>query len=277
MQAHHFTVDVEEYFQVSAFEGQVPRERWRTLESRVCASVRLLLEMLAHHHVCGTFFVLGWVADHCPDLVREIARERHEIASHGWDHKRVTSLRPEEFRASVRRTKRSLEDLTGTEVAGFRAPSYSIVPGFEWAFDVLIEEGYRYDSSLYPVRRPGGYGYPGTVPHPHWIHRKGGKLAEFPPATLRRFGMSIPAGGGAYFRILPYALTQSALRDCERRGEPATFYVHPWEVDPAQPRFDVPWLTRLRHYTGLRGTEQRLHRLLREFRFARIADTVVAA
>lgn len=277
MRPHHFTVDVEEYFQVSAFEQCVPRERWHTLESRVRGSVRLLLDLLARHEVHGTFFVLGWVAEECPDLVREIAREGHEIASHGWDHRRVTTQRPHEFRESIRRTKESLEKLTGTEVTGFRAPSYSIVPGFEWAFDVLIDEGYKYDSSLFPIRRPGGYGYPGTPPHPHWIVRERGRLAEFPPATLRRFGLSIPAGGGAYFRILPYLLTRTALLDCERCGEPGTFYVHPWEVDPAQPHFDVPWHTRLRHYTGLHRTARRLNQLLNEFKFARIADTTVAA
>lgn len=273
MRPHHFTVDVEEYFQVSAFEQSVPKARWITLESRVQRSVRLLLDLLKEHDAHGTFFVLGWVAVHCPDLVREIAREGHEIASHGWEHQRVTTQRPADFRSTVRRTKDRLEELTGVPVLGFRAPSYSIVPGYEWALDILIEEGYRYDSSLFPIRRPGGYGYPGTAPHPHWIQRRSGRIAEFPPATLRRLGFSFPAGGGAYFRVLPYALTQTALHDCERRNMPGTFYVHPWEVDPDQPRFDVSWLTKLRHYTGLRGTEGRLRKLLKEFRFARIADS----
>jgi polysaccharide deacetylase family protein (PEP-CTERM system associated) len=277
MRPHHFTVDVEEYFQVSAFEQSVPKDRWLSLESRVQRSVRLLLDLLKEHDARGTFFVLGWVAVHCPDLVREIAGEGHEIASHGWEHQRVTTQRPADFRSTVRRTKDRLEELTGTPVIGFRAPSYSIVPGYEWALDILIEEGYRYDSSLFPIRRPGGYGYPGTAPHPHWIQRNGGRIAEFPPTTLRRLGFSFPAGGGAYFRVLPYALTQTAFRDCEQCGMPGTFYVHPWEVDPDQPRFDVSWLTRLRHYTGLRGTAGRLRRLLSEFRFARIADSTELA
>jgi polysaccharide deacetylase family protein (PEP-CTERM system associated) len=274
MRPHHFTVDVEEYFQVSAFEQAVPKERWITLESRVQRSVRLLLDILAQHNAHGTFFVLGWIAVHCPDLVREIAREGHEIASHGWEHQRVTTQRPAVFRSEVRRTKERLEELTGVAVLGFRAPSYSIVPGVEWALDILIEEGYRYDSSLFPIRRPGGYGYPGIAPHPHWIERRSGRIAEFPPTTLRRLGFSFPAGGGAYFRVLPYALTRAALLDCERCGKPGTFYVHPWEFDPGQPRFDVPWHTRLRHYTGLNRTEGRLRKLLTEFQFSRIADAV---
>ncbi len=277
MRPHHFTVDVEEYFQVSAFEQSVPRERWNSFEPRVQRSVHLLLDLLAQHDARGTFFTLGWIAVQCPELVREIAREGHEIASHGWEHQRVTTQRPADFRSSIRRTKQELEDLTGTPVVGFRAPSYSIVPGFEWAFDILIEEGYRYDSSLFPIRRPGGYGYPAAVRHPHWIERRAGRIAEFPPATLRRFGLSIPAGGGAYFRIFPYSLTRNALLDCEKNGTPGTFYVHPWELDPDQPRFDVPWHTRFRHYTGLNRTQPRLKQLLTEFRFSRIADATELA
>jgi polysaccharide deacetylase family protein (PEP-CTERM system associated) len=186
----------------------------------------------------------------------------------------VTLQLPEQFRLEVRRSKQTLEDITGAPVLGFRAPSYSIVPGCEWALDILVEEGYRYDSSLYPVRRPDGYGYPKARPDPHWLDRPAGPLAEFPPTTLRRCGMTIPAGGGAYFRVLPYRLVRTALRDCESRGIPGTFYLHPWELDPRQPRIAAPWYARLRHYTGLRRTEARLERLLTEFRFTCIADTV---
>jgi polysaccharide deacetylase family protein (PEP-CTERM system associated) len=274
--AHHFSVDVEEYFQVSAFEPVVHRADWNDQPSRVRASVRLLLDLLLKHGSRGTFFVLGWLADRHPDLVRDIAAAGHEVASHGWDHVRVTRQRPEEFRASVRRTKHELERLTGAEVLGFRAPSFSIVPGFEWALDVLIEEGYRYDSSMFPIRRPGDYGYPDAAPEPHWLERPAGRLAEFPLATLRRFGLSIPAAGGAYFRVLPYGLVRAALNDCAHRNVPATFYIHPWELDPGQPRLAVPWLTRVRHYTGLERTQQRLERLLAEFRFTAIADSLAA-
>ena len=273
MLRHHFTVDVEEHFQVSAFEPHVSRDRWDSLESRVAANVGTLLELLARHDARGTFFVLGCVAERHPDVVRMIAPAGHEVASHGWDHRRVTQQSPEEFRVSVRRTKAALEALSGAPVLGFRAPSFSIVPGREWALDILLEEGYRYDSSLFPVRRPG-YGYASGRREPHWLERRTGRLAEIPPATLRIAGLNLPAAGGAYFRLLPYGLVRSALRDCERRGVPGTFYIHPWEIDPAQPRMVVPWATRLRHYGGLRRTVPRLERLLGEFRFTSIAPTL---
>jgi polysaccharide deacetylase family protein (PEP-CTERM system associated) len=273
--AHHFTVDVEEYFQVSAFESRIGRERWEGFESRVDNSVRQLLDLLARHDSRATFFVLGWIAERHPETVRAVARSGHEIASHGWDHRRVTRQGPEEFRTSVRRTKRLLEDLTGAPVLGFRAPTFSIVPGCEWALDILIEEGYRYDSSLFPVWRPG-YGYPDGKRDPHWIERPAGRLAEVPPSTLRVWGINLPAAGGAYFRLLPYGLARAALRDCERRGVPATFYIHPWEVDPGQPRLDVSLLTRVRHYGGLRRTVGRLGCLLSEFSFQPIEETVAS-
>jgi len=272
---HHFTVDVEEYFQVSAFEPFVPRERWDALDSRVAWGVDRLLELLARHGAGATFFVLGWVAERQPQVVRAIAEAGHEVASHGWDHRGVMDQRPDEFRESVRRTKVALEDLTGVAVAGFRAPSFSIVPGCEWALDVLIEEGYRYDSSLFPVRRPR-YGYANGGRDPHVLQRPVGRLVEIPPATLRRLGVNLPAGGGGYFRLLPYGLCRAALRDAARRGAPATFYIHPWEVDPEQPRLPVPWVTRLRHYGGIGGMTTRLERLLEEFRFGPLAPTVAA-
>jgi polysaccharide deacetylase family protein (PEP-CTERM system associated) len=273
MAVHHFSVDVEEYFHVSAFEPFVPHETWDGFESRVSASVNRLLELLARSQSHATFFMLGWLAARQPALVHRIAAAGHEIASHGWDHARVTQQTPVAFRDSIRRTKIVLEDLAATPVLGFRAPSFSILPGYEWALDVLLEEGYRYDSSLFPVHR-NGYGYANGHRDPHWIDRPAGRLAEVPPATLRRWGAQVPAGGGAYFRLFPYAVVKMALRDCERRGVPGTFYIHPWEVDADQPRLDVPLLTRIRHYGGLRGTVARLERLLAEFRFTAIGETV---
>jgi polysaccharide deacetylase family protein (PEP-CTERM system associated) len=270
---HHFTVDVEEYFQVSAFESAVGREAWSGFESRVERGVSLLVDLLNAAHARATFFVLGWTAEQSPHVVRKIADAGHEIASHGWDHRRVSQQSREAFRASVRRSKEVLEQLTGHQVQGFRAPDFSIVRGSEWALDVLVEEGYAYDSSLFPVRRPG-YGYPNGDRDPHWLQRTSGNLAEVPPATLRRFGLNIPAGGGAYFRLLPYGVVRAALQDFETRGVPATFYIHPWELDPGQPRLNVSWLTRWRHYGGLHNTVSRVQRLLREFRFRPIAETV---
>jgi len=273
--AHHFTVDVEEYFQVAAFEHCVSRDTWGRRESRAAKNVGTLLEFLDAHAVRATFFVLGWLAERNPELIKAIVQAGHEIASHGWDHRRVTEQTPDDFRRSVRGTKQVLEDLSGAAVLGFRAPSFSIIPGCEWALDVLIEEGYAYDSSLFPVRRPG-YGYPNGQRDPHWLDRASGRLVELPPTVLRRWGVTVPAGGGAYFRILPYALTRAAFRECERRRVPGTFYIHPWELDPGQPRIAAPLLARLRHYTGLGSVVARLGRLLRDFRFTRARDTVAA-
>lgn len=272
---HHFTVDVEEYFQVTALEPWVPRSRWPELESRLVPSMQHLLELLGERGVRGTMFILGWVAAREPGLVRELAAAGHEIASHGWDHRRVTEQGPAEFRESVRRTKGVLEDLTGSAVLGFRAPSFSIVPGREWALDVLLEEGYVYDSSLFPVRR-SGYGYAGGVRDPHWLERSSGRLMEVPPATVRVLRTTLPAGGGGYLRLFPLALVRSAFVEAERRGVPATFYIHPWELDPEQPRLAVSWPVRLRHYGGLKRTAGRIRELLGAFRFQPIASAISA-
>ena len=275
MTVHHFTVDLEEYFQVAAFEPHIARSTWERFESRVVRQIGLLLELLDRHEARATFFTLGWVAERQVELIRAIARAGHEIASHGWDHARVTSQTPAQFRDSIRRSKATLEEITGEPVLGFRAPNFSIVPGREWALDLLIEEGYSYDSSLFPVRRPG-YGYPSGSTDPHWLERPsgGGGLVEIPPTTLQWCGMRLPAAGGAYFRLLPYGLVQAAFRQCERRGVPGTFYIHPWELDADQPRVRCSWLTRVRHYGGLRETAPRLDRLLAEFPFTAVRDTV---
>jgi polysaccharide deacetylase family protein (PEP-CTERM system associated) len=208
--AHFFTVDVEEYFQVSAFEGYVPRASWGSIASRVHVGVDRLLELLAAFGYRGTFFVLGCVAGR-PDVIKAIARAGHEVASHGWGHSRVTTLSAEAFREEVRCSKALLEDLAGSPVLGYRAPSYSIVPGREWALDILIEEGYRYDSSLFPVRRRG-YGYPGAPRAPNWLRRAAGCLYEVPPATVRAAGVTLPAGGGAYFRRGPAGVAGGGSR-----------------------------------------------------------------
>ena len=264
---HHFTVDVEEYYQVSALEPYISRGGWRDMKSRVKVGMNKVLELLAREKTHGTFFVLGCVAEEHPDLIRELARQGHEVASHGWDHRRVTQLDPAAFRRQVRESREILEDLTGTRVHGFRAPSFSIVPGFEWALEILVEEGYRYDSSLYPVRRRG-YGYPTGARTISVVETPSGPLVEVPPATLRVLGQNLPLGGGGSLRHLPLSWTRAALRSLQRQGEPGTVYLHPWELDPAQPRVSgIGWLTRLRHYGGLARTEGRLRRLLREFDF----------
>jgi polysaccharide deacetylase family protein (PEP-CTERM system associated) len=270
---HHFTVDVEEYFQVLALEPHVARSRWEVIPRRVEIGVRLLLDLLSEHNSHGTFFVLGWIAERSPELVREIAERGHEVASHGANHERVTTLTRDEFRESVRSSKRVLEDITSRSVIGYRAPNFSIVRGGEWALEILVEEGYRYDSSLFPVRRSGS-GFVGGQRDPHRLQLRSGTLHEIPPATLKIGGVVFPAGGGAYLRHLPYALVHSALRSAERRGVPGTFYIHPWELDPVQPRIRAPFLTRLRHYGGLARTAPRVRRLLSTFRFQPIAATL---
>lgn len=270
MTEHLFSVDVEEYFQVSAFERVVDPAQWERMPSRVEANVDALLELLERFGTVGTFFTVGWVARKHPSLVRRIAAAGHEIASHSYWHRRVSALTPEQFRADVRECKAVLEDVSGQAVLGFRAPSFSILPGGEWAFDVLLDEGFRYDSSLFPIRRPG-YGYPAAPTEPHVIERPGGVLLELPMATLRCLGMRLPAAGGGYLRQLPLAIIRHAFRELGRRGESGMFYVHPWEIDAEQPRLDVSWLTRLRHYGGIPRTMPRLERLLAEFRFTSVA------
>jgi polysaccharide deacetylase family protein (PEP-CTERM system associated) len=271
MVRHFFTVDVEEYFHASVFERVAPQASWRSMESRVDVGVNRLLELLAQHNATATFFVLGWLACRRPDMVRAIASAGHEIASHGWAHQRVTGMDARAFRNDIRRARNSLQDICGASVDGYRAPSFSITRGNDWALDVLIEEGHTYDSSLVPVARPG-YGYRGGSDGVHWLRRVAGSLLEVPPATLSLCGVRLPAGGGAYFRLLPLGLAQRAFRSYEARGVPGTFYLHPWELDPGQPRLAVPWWTRMRHYGGIPATEQRLREFMREFRFTSISN-----
>ncbi|HEU4563472.1 MAG TPA: XrtA system polysaccharide deacetylase [Gemmatimonadaceae bacterium] len=265
-----FTVDVEEHFQVSSLEPFVPREMWDAQPTRVERNVDILLDLLARHGATATFFTLGWVADRHPHVVRRIAAAGHEIASHGWWHRRVHTQAPDEFRRDVREARALLQDLAGAPVLGYRAPSFSITPGHDWAFDVLLEEGYRYDSSLFPIRR-SGYGWPEAPATPHVIRRASGTLFELPPATTVLAGVRVPAAGGGYLRQFPFALIRRAFREHAERELPGVFYIHPWEVDPGQPRIPVPWLTRVRHYRGLPDTAGRLDRLLSEFRFTSVS------
>jgi len=265
---HCFTVDVEEHFQVSAFESVVSREAWDLQPSRVVRNTEVLLDLLAEHHVIGTFFTLGWVADRHPALVQKIVAQGHELASHGWWHQRVTMLDRRQFTEDVTRSKATLEQVAGMPIAGYRAPSFSIVPGCEWAFDVLLEAGYRYDSSIFPIRRPG-YGYPDAPRWAYRISRPGGDLLELPMTTLRAGPIRVPAAGGGYLRQFPFPVTRAAFRQAED-GRGGVFYIHPWEIDPAQPRLPAGWLTRVRHYRGLDRSLPLLRRLLEEFSFTSI-------
>jgi polysaccharide deacetylase family protein (PEP-CTERM system associated) len=264
------TIDVEDYFQVSAFAPVIDRASWDTRECRVERNVGRLLDLLAAHRAHATFFTLGWIADRYPQLVQRIAAEGHELASHGYGHQRASEQSRDEFLRDVRRAKAVLEDLSGRRVQGYRAPSFSIGADNPWAFDALVESGHRYSSSVYPVQHDH-YGMPDA---PRFPYEPRPGLIEIPVTTTRMLGRNLPAGGGGYFRLAPYALSRWALRRVNALdGRPAIFYCHPWEIDPEQPRLPGTTLkTRFRHYVNLHKTEPRLDRLLRDFRWGRVDE-----
>jgi polysaccharide deacetylase family protein (PEP-CTERM system associated) len=268
------TVDVEEHFQVSAFDRAVSRADWPRLESRVSASTDRLLTLFDRRGVRGTFFVLGVVAERFPDLVRRIAARGHEIASHGYGHRLVYEQTRAEFRDDIRRAKGLLEQIVGRLVNGYRAPSYSVTTESLWALDVLIEEGHTYDASIFPIRHDR-YGIPDAPRHPFVVTRAAGSLVEAPASTVRIGPLNLPVAGGGYFRILPYAWTRWGLgRVNTHERRPAIFYLHPWELDPHQPRFAAGRLSRFRHYRNLHLTEARLGRLIDDFRFAPLSEVL---
>jgi polysaccharide deacetylase family protein (PEP-CTERM system associated) len=261
------TVDVEDYFHVSALAGVVPRARWDDFEGRVEAATSRLLDVFAGADAHATFFVLGWVAKRHPDLLRRIASAGHELASHSYSHRLVYEMTPDEFRHDLRRARATIEDAAGLPVQGFRAPSFSITRRSTWALDVLVQEGYCYDASIFPIRNDR-YGIPSAPRHIHIITRNSGTIVEVPSSTVRFAGINVPVGGGGYLRILPYGWTRFGLKrlnNVERK--PAMVYVHPWELDVEQPRLQAPLLGRFRHYYNLAQTEPRIRRLLSEFRF----------
>ncbi len=270
------TVDVEDYFQVLAMAPYVPREQWGQWALRIETNLERLLALCEEAGVRATFFTLGWVAERCPQAVRRIAEAGHELASHGYGHERVGAIGPAAFREDVRRAKGLLEDTAGVEVLGYRAPGFSMGPHTPWAARILREAGHRYSSSVYPIRHDH-YGAPRAPRCPHRLGGAGGVL-EIPPATVRLAGRNWPAAGGGYFRLLPYAASRLALERINRReGRPAVFYIHPWELDPEQPRIPgVDLKTRFRHYLNLRRTEGRLRRLLRELPWGRMDDVFAA-
>jgi len=337
-----FTVDVEDYFHVQSFADRIDPRDWDDHESRVVANTHKLLKILDHHQVRGTFFVLGWVADRFPDLVRDIQAAGHEIGCHGYWHGLIYNMTPAEFRRDLCRARDLLQDITGEPVVAYRAPSFSITQKSLWALDVLIEEGFRYDSSIFPIHHDT-YGIPGAERFPYRIH--GGKgdrhllperpdrpsvgarccaqkvpvpfsaplppagegsgvrpdarplgansplppagegsgvravspgLLEFPPTVHRLWKLNVPVSGGGYFRLYPAWLSIRWLRAVNRRhGQPFIFYIHPWELDPGQPRLPAGWKSRFRHYQNLQTTERKLNRLLKTFRFGPIGTTLV--
>jgi len=265
------TVDVEEYFQVAAFERTIIRDSWDTAESRVEFSCGRVLDLFDAQGVRGTFFVLGWIAERHPGLVRRIVKDGHELASHGYDHTRVHNFTPEQFRADVVRTKAVLEDIGGVQVRGYRAPSYSINAKNLWALDVLQETGHVYSSSIYPIRHDL-YGMPDAPRFPFRFRPDG--ILEIPVTTVRMGGRNYPCGGGGYFRLLPYGAFRWMLaRVNEQDRQSGLFYFHPWEVDPGQPRVKgAPLKSRFRHYLNLESMATRLERLLGDFSWGRMDE-----
>ena len=262
------TIDVEDYFQVSAFAPYIRRDEWDARECRVEANVDRILAMLAQRGTQATFFTLGWVAERYPALVRRIVEQGHELASHGYGHQRASELSPEAFSQDIRRAKAILEDLSGRPVLGYRAPSFSIGEGNLWAFDCLAEAGYRYSSSVYPIQHDH-YGMPDA---PRFAHEVRPGLLEIPVTTLRMMNRNLPPSGGGSFRLLPYALSRWRLRQVNSGDRAsAIFYFHPWEIDAGQPRVaGIDAKTRFRHYVNIGRMERRLEQLLADFRWGRM-------
>ena len=269
------TIDVEDYFQVSAFAPYIPRAQWTSRECRVERNVERILHMLDDHATKATFFTLGWIAERYPHLVRRIVDGGHELASHGYGHERASDLSEDAFFGDIDTAKKLLEDQSGHEVKGYRAPSFSIGEGNLWAFDCLERAGYRYSSSIYPIKHDH-YGMPDA---PRFVHQVRDGLLEVPVTTARFFDRNWPASGGGYFRLMPYAMSRWLLQQVNQQDrQSAVFYFHPWEIDEAQPRIDgINAKTRFRHYVNLGKTEARIRRLLGDFQWARMDEIYLPA
>lgn len=268
------TIDVEDYFQVAALAEAVSRDDWGSMEYRVEANTERLLELFERSGIKATFFVLGWVAERSPKLVERIFEAGHEIASHGYSHQLVYSQTPEVFREETRRSKQILEDIIGKPVTGYRAASYSITQNSKWALDILCDEGFTWDSSIFPVHHDR-YGMPGTPFEPYILKApNGGELTEFPLSTCPIGNYRLPIAGGGYFRLFPYWLTKWGLGRINRSGKAFIFYLHPWEVDVDQPRLKVSALSTFRHYNNLDKCMNRLERLLGDFQFTTVSDVL---
>ena len=273
---HALTVDVEDFFHVEAFRKQIDQDRWGEYPLRVVDSTKRVLDLFDAQQVKATFFTLGWVARQAPSLVREIVDRGHELACHSYWHRLVYGLDPEEFRRDTREAVAALQDAAGVRVRGYRSPSYSITKRSLWALEILAEEGFAYDSSIFPIRHDT-YGMPEFPRFPVRVAFGGAEpeFIEFPPSTTVFAGSNLPGPGGGYLRIFPRWYAAWALRRIERRDRrPATVYFHPWEIDPDQPRLSGPLKSRLRHYTGLRSMEKRLTSLLKQFSFAPMGDVL---
>jgi polysaccharide deacetylase family protein (PEP-CTERM system associated) len=269
------TIDVEDYFNVAALAPIFPMEKWSQQSLRVEDNVKRLLDIFDEAGVKATHFVLGWIAERCPKMVKEIHNRGHEIASHGYSHQLIYKQSPKVFQNETIRSKAILEDLTGSEVIGYRAASYSIVKSSLWAIDILCQAGFKYDSSIFPIHHDR-YGIPGSPTQPYLLEtEEGNQLIEVPLSTERFMGQVIPIAGGGYFRLYPYWLSRLLYQKRIRNQKPFVFYLHPWEIDPEQPKFkNVGLLSRFRHYNNLGRCENRLKKLLKEFAFGTMNEYV---
>jgi polysaccharide deacetylase family protein (PEP-CTERM system associated) len=257
------TFDVEDYYHVEAFQSVIQRQDWDSYERRVYNSTLKILEILSRYGITATFFILGWVAEHTPGVVKEIQAAGHEIGSHGYAHQIIYHQTPDEFAADVRRSLEIIEGITGEKVLGFRAPSFSVTKHSLWAIEILQSFGLTYDSSVFPIIHDL-YGIPDAPRHPYQIAEG---FWEFPMTTIRILGANLPVGGGAYFRIFPYWWTRWGIRQANSDGDPAVVYLHPWELDPGHPKIKTSRINHFRHYANLEKTEDRLVALCRDFRF----------
>ncbi len=264
-----FSVDLEDWFCVQNLNGIIPRDQWEKCESRVERNTLILLDLLSRHHVEATFFVLGWVAERFPDLIREVESRGHEIATHGYSHQLLTSMTPDEFRADLEKSLQVLASCSTQTVKGFRAPSFSVTRKTWWALDVMRQTGITYDSSIFPVGFHPDYGIPDF---PLNAHRLPEGPFELPMSCAETLGRKVPCSGGGYFRLFPYAVTRALMRKCNDQGRPVIFYIHPWEVDPGQPRVEMPASKKFRHYNNLDKTLGRLDRLLKDFQFTSVRN-----
>ena len=268
------TVDVEDYFQVSAFAGSIKHDEWDAHPLRVEENTYKLLDLFDEYRVKATFFTLGWVAERKRELIIEIAKRGHEVACHGYSHQLVYNQTPEVFRQETIRAKSIIEDIIQQPVLGYRAASYSITKKSLWALDILVESGFVYDSSIFPVRHDR-YGMPDTPEHPYQLKTPAGhSIIEFPLSTAKVFNYRLPVAGGGYFRLYPYWLSKAGLKQINRLQKPFIFYLHPWEVDPEQPRISASWLSRFRHYNNLDKCEPRLRKLMSDFQFSTTWDVL---
>jgi polysaccharide deacetylase family protein (PEP-CTERM system associated) len=260
------TIDIEDYFQVENFRKHIPFTNWHRYESRVAQNTERILGILDESNTKSTFFVLGWVAERNPELVKKIHRDGHEVASHGYAHQLIYSQSRDEFREDLRKAKSILENIIQQPVIGYRAPSYSITKKSIWALDILMEEGFRYDSSLFPIHHDKG-GFIKAERYPHKIYNHNNYIWEFPLSTVRILGQNIPFSGGGYFRLLPYRFVKWAIKKINLEGHPVNIYVHPWEFDSEQPKIKADFLSTFRHYVNIAQNGDKFKKLLRDFQF----------